>query len=85
MPMHDFECPNCGAECEEIVTLTEVLKCTTCDSTMKKVFKKAPVTFGTIIADYPGAKKIKAGYVHTHADRPATKVQSGYGGCGNPK
>ncbi len=85
MPMHDFECPKCGQELEELVKQDEVLRCSACGVKMKMVFKEAPKLFSTIVPDYPGAKKIKAGYVHTHADRPATKVQSGAGGCVNPK
>jgi hypothetical protein len=30
-------------------------------------------TFGTIVPMYKGSLKQKAGYVHTHADRPAEK------------
>ena len=91
MPMHDFECPKCGNEVEEIVKvdedgkLVEKLRCDACGEAMEIIFKKAPVMFSTIVPDYPGSKKIKAGYVHTHGDKSATKVQSGAGGCVNPK
>lgn len=85
MPMHDFECPECGQVVEEIVKTGETLRCSACGALMQKVFQVAPKSFSTIVPDYPGAKKKKAGYVHTHADRNATKVQSGYGGCVNPK
>jgi len=85
MPMHDFECPHCGLEIEEIVKDGEMVGCSACGEIMTKVFKNPPKLFDTIIPDYPGAKKNKAGYIHTHGDRPATKVQSGAGGCVNPK
>jgi len=89
--MHDFVCPQCGTEIEEIVKVdkngkvVDKLQCDACGTTMEIIFKKAPVTFSTIVPDYPGSKKLKAGYIHTHGDRPATKVQSGPGGCTNPK
>lgn len=51
--------------------------CTQCGSLSG--FKKLPNTFGTnkvIVYDYPGSKRFKAGYTHTHADRPAEKKGS---------
>lgn len=29
---------------------------------------------GVIVPTYPGCKRVKAGYVHTHGDRPAEKI-----------
>jgi len=84
MPMYDFVCPECGREIEHLCGRNDPVKCT-CNCLMEKVWKKCPITLGEIIPSYPGSKKQAAGYVHSHADRPATKVQSGYGGIVNPK
>ena len=51
--------------------------CPECGALAKFVFTKAPVLFTTIIPSYPGALKQKAGYVHSHGDKPATKTMSG--------
>lgn len=82
--MFDFECPACGEQREELVDKEETPDCSACGKPMKKIPTGGNL-FTTIVPDYPGAKKNKAGYVHTHGDRPATKVQSGPGGCVNPK
>lgn len=39
----------------------------------------------TIVLDYPGSKRLKAGYVHSHGPRKASKIQSGYGGMVSPE
>ncbi len=84
MPLYDFEC-ECGHTCEDLVKCGEVISCMKCGIDMTLVWKEAPKQFEVIIPTYPGSKKIKAGYVHTHADRPATKVSSGPSGCMSPK
>lgn len=84
--MFDYRCRNCKTETEEFVSNTDVeVRCPGCDNTMEKFWKSGPPTLTSIIPSYPGCKAHKAGYVHSHGDRPATKVQSGFGGCGNPK
>jgi predicted nucleic acid-binding Zn ribbon protein len=56
-----------------------------CGKPAKQVFLTPPpiwipgVTHQTVL-DYPGSKAQKAGHVHSHGYKPATKVQSGYGG-----
>lgn len=84
MPLHDFKCPSCGEVKEEIVKNGEIVRCDSCGKSMEKIFLKSATHLTTIIPSYPGCKAQKAGYVHTHGDRPATKVQSGFGGCVNP-
>jgi hypothetical protein len=82
MPMHDYKCDTCDKVFEECVPLDPVtgkcppvLPCKYCTGVARIIYLSAPKIFGTIVPDYPGAKKQKAGYVHTHGDRPATKVQ----------
>ncbi len=36
------------------------------------------------VLDYPGSKRLKAGYVHSHGDKIGTKVMSGPGGMTRP-
>lgn len=85
MPLHDFKCTKCKYTQEEVVpATTDNIVCDHCGSVSEKVFLQSAKQLTTIIPDYPGCKKKKAGYVHSHGDKPATKVQSGWGGCGNP-
>lgn len=94
MPMHNYECTKCDYADEEIVSLKEDSKgekhapkeitCPKCGAAAQLVFVGSAKQLTTIIPAYPGSLKKKAGYCHTHGDRPATKVQSGYGGCSNP-
>lgn len=87
MPMHDYVCGKCKNRFEEIVALIEyevdgkkktkcpdTVPCDACGADAHLVYSAPPKQFNTIIPDYPGSKKRKAGYQHTHIDRPATKV-----------
>jgi hypothetical protein len=80
MPVYDFRCSYCKHELnDEICGAEESVKCPECNNIMDRDFP-APKVFNKIIPMYPGAKKLKAGYVHTHADQPATRSQVGFGG-----
>ena len=87
MPMFDYICDHCRLETEEVVSdPKEDVPCPDCGHVMSRVWRSAPVTMNTVIPSYPGCKGNKAGYVHTHSPkRPATKIQSGYGGSQGPK
>lgn len=50
-----------------------------CGTQMTRLIS-APKTLTTIVPTYPGSQKHKAGYVHRHVNRPATKTQVGVGG-----
>ena len=86
MPLYDFCCTKCDFE-EEIICRPDEggQKCSECGSPSDRIWKQGPRTLTEIVPSYPGSLKQKAGYVHSHGDRPATKVQSGPGGCVNPK
>ena len=82
--MYDFECPT-GHQFEEICAVNIPMFCPECGKEATRVWKKVAKALVEIIPSYPGCNRQRAGYQHTsQADQPATKVQSGYGGCGNP-
>jgi hypothetical protein len=73
----DFLCEKCEAVFEDLVEghKGEPDMCAECGSL--EGFKKLPSIMNrptTIVPSYPGSKRFKAGYVHTHADRPAEKA-----------
>lgn len=99
MILRDFACTQCVHRFEEFeasdaeMELVEaedaqrcVVCCPKCGADAEYAFKGRSATIlEKIIPVYPGCKKKKAGYTHTdHADQPATKIQSGYGGCQGP-
>ena len=85
MPLHDFECPKCKHITEDIVPAdTKTTRCEVCCHEAHRVFIGCAKQLTTIIPSYPGCLRQKAGYVHTHGDHSATKIQSGYGGCVKP-
>lgn len=84
---YDFECVRCGRVFGDLVKFTEDLpeECPYCGAT--GAFKRlvsTPQVLSTIVPDYPGAKKRKAGYQHTHnraAEKKETQISmSGTGG-----
>jgi len=84
MPLYDFQCVK-GHEFEEISAVNAPMTCPKCGEKAVRIWRKVAKCLVEFIPDYPGSKRFKAGYTHTsHADHPATKVQSGYGGMCNP-
>lgn len=84
--IHDYQCPQ-KHQFEVRCSFADKPKsppCPECGEEGHSIIAGAPSLLTTIIPSYPGSKKHAAGYVHSHGDRAATKVQSGYGGCGNP-
>lgn len=77
MPLHDFQCGSCACVFEEMVPVgMHRCPCPKCGAEGEKVYVKMPPTLTEFVPDYPGSKRLKAGYVHTHGDRPATRIQS---------
>ena len=75
----EFECNKCNHEFSDLVQRSDPVpdECPKCKST--KGFTKCisvPNIPTKIVIDYPGSKRFKAGYQHTHADRPAEKKGS---------
>jgi putative FmdB family regulatory protein len=80
--LHEFHCNDCGQGFESLVKKDQVPQCSNCTSTNNTKLISATKSFTTIIPDYPGSKKKKAGYIHSHGDKPKTpgKIQVGYTG-----
>lgn len=57
-----------------------------CGLPSHQVFTSMPSINNTevMILDYPGSKRLKAGYVHAYVDPGVKKVSVGYGGALNP-
>lgn len=75
----EFECAACGYEFEDIVEGVDgkpdfCAECGAMDG-FKKLISVANIPT-KIVVDYPGSKRFKAGYVHTHGDRPAERQGS---------
>jgi len=78
LKLYDYKCDNCGKVEEHLVhSKDELVVCPVCGISMFRVVSGGR-TLEVIIPSYPGCKKAKAGYVHTHGDRPGTKIQSGW-------
>lgn len=85
MPNYDFVCPDDHVTEYRfsIADRPKTAPCAECGKEAKFAILVAPALPTTIVVDYPGSKKHKAGYVHSHADIPATRTQVGYGGAVN--
>jgi hypothetical protein len=85
MPNYDFECTGPEKHTHEIsCSIADSLKqkfCPTCYEPMKRLISCPHINDpNKVILDYPGSKKLKAGYVHSHGDKVAEKTSVGYGG-----
>jgi putative FmdB family regulatory protein len=79
LKLYDFHCDACKHVFEALVRNETEQPCEACGSTAQRLMPGGH-SFTTIIPDYPGSKKLKAGYQHSHADRPKTpgKIQVGW-------
>ena len=72
--LQDYRCRTCTTHFEYLHQTPEDMQvCPVCGS------NEADLQLGgrqltTIVPAYPGCKKVRAGYVHTHGDRPAEKI-----------
>lgn len=73
--LKDFVCPACETTVELIVAPKEKVYCAECETELVFDWCTPLKYLTTIVPSRPGSKKHAAGYVHTHADRPAEKVQ----------
>lgn len=82
MPLYDFVCEACDTKFEAIVKYgVDDTPCQECAAGNAKRVPSTFAMFNTIVPSYPGCKKKKAGYIHSHGNRPKTpgKIQVGYG------
>mgnify|MGYP000420273367 CR=1 FL=1 len=79
---HGFDRRDSIARREE----TPIIPCPECGADAKLVINWLPRVNNTdvVILDYPGSKALKAGYVHSHGPKNATKVSVGAAGALNP-
>lgn len=76
MILHDFVCTHCNSCFEALVQSDERETPCACGYTAGRVMS-APKTFHEIVPTTLTSKKRKAGWVHSHGDRPKTpgKIQ----------
>ena len=83
MPLYDFHCPACDSDFEALAKVSaETIPCQTEGCAGEAVKRLSGThTFSVIQATHLHSLKRKAGYVHSHGDRPKTpgKIQVGYG------
>lgn len=72
--LRDYACA-CGTRFEFLQMADEPVHCPTCDDTQydEDIVVGCSKPFSTIIPMHRTSLKQKAGYVHTHADRPAER------------
>jgi hypothetical protein len=75
MILRDFECRTCGKIFEALVRTGETISCS-CGSADTFYIVNGTRLFTTIVPMTRNSKKRKAGYHHSHGDKPATKVYS---------
>jgi hypothetical protein len=75
LKMYDFHCFECNNTFEQLVDAVTEWPCP-CGKKAQRLMPGGH-SFTIIIPDYPGSKKLKAGYQHSHGDRPKTpgKIQ----------
>jgi len=74
----DFECGTCAEVFADLVSDAQPQPeaCPSCGATTGFARRmSAPAVMSTIVPSYPGSKRVKAGYQHTH-NRPAEKKGS---------
>jgi hypothetical protein len=82
LKMRDFFCVDCQEDFEALVRDGQLPVHEKCNNSNVETRVSGGRIFTTIVATTTSSKKYKAGYQHTHADRPKTpgKIQVGYTG-----
>ena len=80
--MRDYECTRCNKQFEALLRNEDKIQpsCEACGSNdaVHKIVSGYSI-FNTIVPTGVGTKKLKAGFEHNFRDRPAEKIQVGYG------
>jgi DNA-directed RNA polymerase subunit RPC12/RpoP len=72
--MRDYCCMACGTDYEFLHHPAEEMAiCPNCGSDKAESRASCGKLLTVIIPVYPGCKRVKAGFVHSHGDRPAEK------------
>lgn len=73
--LQSYKCEDCDHEFEFLHhPVDEPARCPKCGSFDAELQLGGPPLLTTIVPVYPGSKKHKAGYVHSHGDRPREKI-----------
>jgi putative FmdB family regulatory protein len=87
VPTYEYRCQNdhvFDVRCS-IAARPDVERCQTCDRPATRLISVPHVNNPEhCVLDYPGSKRLKAGYVHSHGDKIGTKVMSGPAGMTRP-
>lgn len=89
MPTYDYGCENhhdFEHRCN-VSARPETIPCPVegCGKLAKQIILGTPYVWkDTYVFDYPGSKRLKAGFVHSHGDPGVKKVSVGAGGALNP-
>jgi len=83
MPLYDFTCPTCNTVFEALAGVEKTsLECRA-EGCGGLATRQMPAThsFSVIQATHLRSKKLKAGTIHSHGDKPKTpgKISVGYG------
>ena len=71
-----YRCEECGVAYDYLhMTSDDVAMCPACSS-VKSDLQLGGKSLYKIIPVYPNSKRLRAGYVHSHGDRPAEKISS---------
>jgi putative FmdB family regulatory protein len=87
MPTYEYLCAN-GHAHEHICRISErpdTHECPECGEQAPSAILTAPKLAVLYVPAYPGSKKHKAGYQHSHGDKKGTRAQVGYGGMVAPR
>lgn len=76
LKVFDFRCNNCKEEFEDLVDISIPggVECALCGSKDTQQILSPVATLTAIIPSYPGCKRMRAGYVHSHGDKVADKA-----------
>jgi putative FmdB family regulatory protein len=74
--MFDFGCESCGHQFEALVQDGETVECPECHVTPATKRTTGGRIFTVIKATTLTSKKYKAGYQHSHTNRPKEKISS---------
>lgn len=72
--MYDYQCPCCAHLFEALAEADEEVPCPDCSESPAERRLTGGRSFSTIQATTPTSKRFKAGYVHTHGNRPKEKI-----------